>query len=181
MRKFLIAALVAGGLTASGGVLMSAHAESACGSGGTSAGPVTVNPAFNDGDGNSGLQVCVGSPSPQQGTVTAAGGAPTVPPRVPPSAPTGYVVADGTADSPLSGYIGVSSEDGLVGCGSGEYSPPGDTPDADGANHSIFNPPTPPTPPSPGDPCLPAAPAPPTGPPAPPCLPAPAPPIPGCH
>lgn len=111
MRKLfstgLVAALASAGLVL--GAAGAAHADSSCSVGTT---PVAAG-AF----GGSGAQVCINA-GPVQGTVTATGDA---------ASQTGYVVADGASANPgaLSGYIGVDSTNGVVGCSSGDYTPGG--------------------------------------------------------
>ena len=99
MRKLLIAVLMAGGFSVTGGFLAAAHATSTCNDAG---GLPTV--------GTSKSQICVTS-GPIQGTATAGGDATTQ---------QGYAVVDGSPSNPgaLGGYIGVDSDNSgqVVAC-----------------------------------------------------------------
>lgn len=77
------------------------------------------------------------------GTVTGSGD---------PATQSGYVVADGNgANGGPSGYVGISSSEGVVGCWSGDYDPAG------GNNVVTAIPPTgAPEQPDPAGPCTPA-------------------------
>lgn len=78
--------------------------------------------------------------------VVCAGGDPTT--------QSGHVVADGNDSNPgpAAGYIGVDSNEGVVGCSTGNYAGTGD-------NVITAIPPTgAPTPPDPSNPCTPSAP-----------------------
>jgi hypothetical protein len=118
VRKFLIAAVIAGSTAALGLAAVPAHAEptDACASDPTGLGIIS-NPGAPGGT-SGGITVCTVSQSPVQGAVTASGTA------GPP--PGGYIVADGnsTNQSALAGYIGVEGSSSgvyVVGCSTGDY------------------------------------------------------------
>jgi hypothetical protein len=169
MRKTFISLLVAGGLAVAGGMTMAAHADSNCALGD----PPNAGQLADDGDGNSGVQVCIGGTGVVDGTATIAG---KVNMDSPPDS-TGYIAVDGRPTNPsiLGGYLGLQTGDdaGLVGCAAtdSEFNQAeADETAADDAaeetpdeNNSILRlDGTPPTvPPDTADPCFPPAPAPP--------------------
>jgi hypothetical protein len=131
VRKLLVAALMAGGFSVSGGFLAAAHANSTCDNAG---GLPTV--------GASKSQVCI-TQGPVQGTLTASGD---------PAAQKGYVVADGSPSNPgaLGGYVGVDSDNGgqVTACSgqaasggnySGEYQPGAGTPAGGAGNNTVVS------------------------------------------
>lgn len=137
MRKFLITALAAGSIAATGAFLAPALAapSTSC-STATPTGGVTATPSPSGGK----VAVCTnGTGTGVKGSVTASGSA---------TDQSGYVVADGdkTNSGPLKGYIGISSAAGddasnpvgIVAC-SGQHADPNGT-DTTGGGHPDYNP-----------------------------------------